>query len=97
MLCYVTTKYQRATAFGFLNMAACLTGGLSAMVTALTMRRFGLGLLIASGGVLFVLLALLLIAAAHAFLQRDSVLEDSDESPRQLRAAVVAEPTVPKM
>jgi hypothetical protein len=77
-----------------LNMASCLAGGLSAMVAALTMKKYGLGLLIASGGVMFFLLALVLGVAAHAFLQRDLVSEGSDESLRQDRSAVVAESEV---
>jgi len=89
MLSYVTTKYQRATGFGLLNMAACLTGGLTAMIAALTMRKYGLGLLMALGGILFLLLALVLSAAADAFLQRDSLPEDSDESWRQESAPIV--------
>jgi MFS family permease len=97
MLSYVTRKYQRATGFGYLNMAACLAGGLAAMATALTMKRYGLGLLIASGGVLFVLLSLLLLAAAHAFLERDFVSENLDESPGHKITAVVAESAVPRM
>ena len=91
MLSYVTSQYQRATAFGYLNMAACLAGGLSAMVTALTMKKYGLGPLIASGGGMFFLLALVLVVAAMAFLHRDFLLESSDESVRQEGVAVVAE------
>jgi MFS family permease len=90
MLSYVTRKYQRATAFGYLNMAACLAGGLTATLTALLMKRYGLGLLIASGGMMFLLLALILLVAAHAFLYRDIVPEDSDESLRQ-NGTLVAE------
>src|SRR5581483_1401560 len=30
MLTYVAKRYQRATAFGYLNMASCLAGGISA-------------------------------------------------------------------
>jgi MFS family permease len=71
MLSYVTSQYQRATGFGYLNMAACLAGGLSAMVTALMMKKHGLGLLIACGGGMFFLLALVLAVAAMAFLHRD--------------------------
>ena len=79
MLSYVTSKYRRATAFGYLNMASCLAGGLAAMVAALTMREYGLGLVIACGGGMFFLLAPVLIATAHAFLQRDCVPESSNE------------------
>jgi MFS family permease len=80
MLSYVTSKYQRATAFGYLNMASCLAGSLSAMVTALMMKKYGLGLLIASGGGLFFLMALVLVVAAMAFLQRDFVSEGKSVS-----------------
>jgi MFS family permease len=75
MLSYVTSQYQRATAFGYLNMAGCLAGGLSSMVAALMMKKYGLGLLIACGGGMFFLLALVLVVAAQAFLRRDFVLE----------------------
>ena len=94
MLSYVTSKYQRATGFGYMNMAACLAGGIAAMVAALTMKKYGLGLLIASGGVLFFLLALVLVVAAKAFLHRDLVSEGSDESLRQDGGAVAAESRV---
>jgi MFS family permease len=83
MLTYVTSQYQRATAFGYLNMAGCLAGGLSAIVAALTMKKHGLGLMIASGGAMFFLLALVLVVAANVFLPRDFVPEGSDDSPRQ--------------
>lgn len=79
MLAYVTSKYERATAFGYLNMAACLTGGLTAMVAALTMKKYGLGPLIASGGVMFFLLALVLVVVGQVLLQRD--FQDSGMSP----------------
>jgi hypothetical protein len=91
MLSYVTSKYQRATAYGYLNMAACLAGGIAAMVAALTMEKYGLGVLIASGGGLFFLLALVLVVAANAFLHRDLVSEGPGESLRQDGGAVVAE------
>jgi hypothetical protein len=80
MLSYVTSKYQRATAFGYLNMASCLAGSLSAMVTALMMKKYGLGLLIASGGGLFFLMALVLVVAAMVFLRRDFVSEGKSVS-----------------
>lgn len=73
MLTYVTTKYQRATAFGYLNMASCLAGGLCAMLAGLMMKTFGLGVLFACGGGLLFLLAVVLIVTAHVTLPRDMI------------------------
>jgi len=65
------------------------------MVAALTIRKYRHGLPIASGGMLFGLLALLLLAAAHAFLQRDSLLEDKETqvNPMTCEAAVTIMPS----
>jgi hypothetical protein len=71
-------------------MAACLAGSLSAMVSALVMKKHGLGVPIASGGGMFFLLALVLVVAAYAFLHRDFVSESSDKSVQQERVAAVA-------
>ena len=92
MLTYVTSKYERATAFGYLNMASCLFGGLTAMIAALTMKTYGLGIMVAGGGMLFFLLALVLIVAARVFLQRDFVPEISDGFSCGKRADASPEP-----
>ncbi len=61
MLCNVTYPYQRATAYGILNMASCLAGGIAAFGTALIMGSVGLGSIIASLWVLFVALSGLIL------------------------------------
>jgi predicted MFS family arabinose efflux permease len=91
MLSYVTSKYQRASAFGYLNMVACMAGGISAMVSALVMKKHGLGGPITSGGVMFFLMALVLVVAAQVFLHRDFVSESPGKSVQQEGAAAVAQ------
>jgi predicted MFS family arabinose efflux permease len=71
MLSCVTSSYERATAFGYLNMAATLSGGAAAMLAAVTMNRVGLGPLIGFGGGLFCLMAPILIVTGRKFLPAD--------------------------
>lgn len=71
MLCNVAHPRQRATAYGMLNMASCLTGGVAAFLAAVTMRSLGLSSVIASLGVLFVALCVLLLITGHVLLSRD--------------------------
>jgi len=78
ILTLVTSKYQRATAFGYLNMASCLAGGASALLAAMMMKKLGLGTVIASGGGLLFLLGLGLLAFPHTFLRRDFISEDQN-------------------
>jgi predicted MFS family arabinose efflux permease len=73
MLCYVTQTRQRASAYGILNTCATLAGGTAAMVTALIMKKVGLGTVISSLAGLFFALAILVGVAGAWFLQRDTV------------------------
>jgi len=73
MLCYVTQPRQRATAYGLLNTGATLAGGTAAMLTALVMKRVGLGAVISSLAGLFLLLTVLVLLAGYRFLKRDAV------------------------
>jgi MFS family permease len=75
MLCNVTAPRRRATAFGLLNMASCLTGGIAALVAALLMKSLGLGIVITSLGALYVALCALLLFAGYVLLPRDSVAQ----------------------
>ena len=76
MLCYVTQRRQRATAYGILNTCSTLAGGTAALVTALIMRRVGLGSVISSLAGLFLVLAVLVIVAGFRFLKQDAVVTD---------------------
>ena len=71
MLCNVTAPRQRATAYGLLNCSGTLAGGFAAFATALLMKRFGLGFLIASLGAMYVLISFLMLACGYWFLKRD--------------------------
>jgi MFS family permease len=71
MLCNVTAPRQRATAYGLLNCAGTLAGGFAAFATALLMKRFGLGFLIASLGAMYVLISLLMLVCGYWLLKRD--------------------------
>jgi len=73
MLCFVTLPRQRATAYGILNTCATLAGGTAAMVTALVMKRVGLGTVISSMAVLFLALAALVVVAGFRLLKHDAV------------------------
>jgi predicted MFS family arabinose efflux permease len=75
MLTYVTSKYQRATAYGYLNLASCLSGGAAAMVAALMMKTLGLSFVVASSGGLFLLVFLVLIVTARVTLPRDILMQ----------------------
>lgn len=77
MLCNVTTPRQRATAYGILNTCGTLAGGMAAMLTAVIMSKVGLGSVISSLGLLFFLMAVLLILAGYVLLRRDAVGEDT--------------------
>jgi MFS family permease len=76
MLCYVTQRRQRATAYGILNTCSTLAGGTAAMVTALIMKRVGLGTVISSLAGLFLVLAALVVVAGFRFLTQDAVVTD---------------------
>ena len=71
MLCNFTVPRQRATAYGLLNFAGTLAGGFAALSAALLMKRLGLGLMIASLGAMYVVIALLLLACGYRLLERD--------------------------
>jgi len=71
MLCNVTAPRQRATAYGLLNFSGTLAGGFAAFATAVLMKRFGLGFLIASLGAMYVLISSLMLACGYWFLKRD--------------------------
>ena len=73
MLTYVTSKYQRATAFGLLNLSSCLAGGTSAILAALMMKTVGLPLVFACSGGLYVLAVLVLVVTARVTLRGDLV------------------------
>jgi MFS family permease len=79
MLACVATKYQRATAFGYLNLSGCLAGGASSMLAGLTMKTLGLPFVFASCGGLFVLAFLVLMATVRITLSRDYVAESVEE------------------
>jgi len=74
MLCNITKPRQRATAYGILNTCATLAGGTAAMVTALIMKRVGLGIVISSLAVLFLILGTLVIVAGVRYLERDAAV-----------------------
>jgi len=71
MLCNITGPRQRATAYGLLNCSGTLAGGFAAFATALLMKRYGLGFLIASIGILYALISVLLLVCGYGFLKRD--------------------------
>jgi predicted MFS family arabinose efflux permease len=71
MLCAFTQPHQRATAYGILNTAGTIAGALAAMITALVMKRLGLGFVIASLGALYILAAAALLLAGYRFLRSD--------------------------
>ena len=71
-----TQRRQRATAYGILNTCSTLAGGTAALVTALIMRRVGLGSVISSLAGLFLVLAVLVIVAGFRFLKQDAVVTD---------------------
>lgn len=73
MLCAVSTQRHWATGYGLLNTAGTVAGGVAAMVTALMMKRFGLGTIIASLGALYVLMASALIIVGLVLLPHDAV------------------------
>jgi predicted MFS family arabinose efflux permease len=79
MLTIITTKYQRATAWGYVNFSGCLAGGTSAMLAALTMKRLGLPFVFASCGGLFVLVFLALMVTVRVTLSRDYVADTAEE------------------
>ncbi len=74
MLCNITQPRQRATAYGILNTCATLAGGTAAMVTALIMKRVGLGIVISSLAALFLILGTLVIVAGVRYLKRDAAV-----------------------
>lgn len=70
MLCDVAAPRLRATAYGLLNFFGTLAGGVAAFVTALIMRRVGLGVIIAAAALMYVLIAGLLLLSGYVLLQR---------------------------
>jgi MFS family permease len=78
MLWTVASPHQRATAFGVLNMAGCLTGGVAALVAAVLMKSLGLGMVIASLGALYVVMCALLLFRGHVLLTRDIVAQQAE-------------------
>jgi predicted MFS family arabinose efflux permease len=70
MLCTITQPRQRATAYGILNTCSTLAGGTAAMVTAIVMKRVGLGMVISSLAGLFLVLGALVIVAGVRYLTR---------------------------
>jgi predicted MFS family arabinose efflux permease len=76
MLCYVTQPRQRATAYGILNTCSTLAGGTAAMVTALVMKRVGLGTVISSLAGLFLVIGALVVVAGVWFLERDAMAKE---------------------
>jgi hypothetical protein len=77
--------------FVYLNIVVTFAGGMAVMFAELTMKRYGLGLLIASAGGPFFLLALVFLLVANASLHRDLVSEGLAVSLRQDGSAVVAQ------
>jgi predicted MFS family arabinose efflux permease len=75
MLCAVTPQGQRALGYGLMNAFGTLAGGCAAMITALVMKRFGLGTVIASLGALFGIMVVLLVFVAYGSLKHDRVSE----------------------
>jgi predicted MFS family arabinose efflux permease len=73
MLCSITSRHQRAIAYGLLNTSGTLAGGCAAMATALMMKSFGLGSIITFLGALFVLMAVMLSLVAYRLLDHDRV------------------------
>jgi MFS family permease len=71
MLCNFTVPRQRATAYGLLNFSGTLAGGFAAMSAALLMKRIGLGVMIASLGAMYVVIALLVLFCGYGVLERD--------------------------
>jgi MFS family permease len=77
MLCMVTVPRQRATGYGLLNMATCLSGGIVTLVVALSMKSLGLATLIVGVGVLFVPLCALLLFTGYVLLPRDIAAQEA--------------------
>ncbi|MCI0627925.1 MAG: MFS transporter [Acidobacteria bacterium] len=73
MLCTFTVSTQRAFAYGLLNAFGTVAGGCAAMITALVMKKFGLGLVMASLSALFGVITGLLLLVGFGFLKRDRV------------------------
>ena len=75
MLCTVTRAHERALGYGLMNTFATLAGGCAAMITALVMKRLGLGTVIGTLSVLFAFMVLLMVLIAFCLLKRDKVQE----------------------
>lgn len=71
MLCTVTAKNQRATAWGVLNFGATIGGGAAAFLTGLIMREIGLSTVMVAIAPLFVLIGVLFTVSIYKFLPRD--------------------------
>jgi predicted MFS family arabinose efflux permease len=77
MLCNVMSPQQRASAYGLLNFSGTLMGGFAAMFTALLMRRLGLGSIIAALGLMYVVIACLLLICGYWLPRRDHITNPS--------------------
>lgn len=72
MLSTVVSERNRATAYGIMNLASCFAGGTATFVGSLLMKTYGLGGLVASGGLLFLLLGILLLITGIFWLPRNT-------------------------
>jgi len=77
MLSTVVSERNRATAYGIMNMASCFAGGTATFAGALLMKSHGLGGLMASGGIMFLVLAILLAITGTLRFQRSAVLKQT--------------------
>ncbi len=85
MLCNVTMPRQRASAYGLLNFAGTFTGGFAAMFTALAKSAFGLGAIIASIGLMYLVITVAILLCGYPLLRRDQV--DSAKKPAAISGA----------
>lgn len=72
LICSIIPPRRRASAFGLLNFSGTLMAGVAVMLTALLMRRVGLGAIIASLGLMYLAIATLLLICGYWLLKRDS-------------------------